>query len=155
MVIWVHSASCVHLFFNYHLHLHLDDTSNTTRVGVHYLKRIMRPDMVQVRVLIECVFVWVVRESKTCHIYKVVLQIINTAASNSIKDIRISSHKILNQQNYTGYMIVTLRRVWTSLNHISSSSEIDLTIITLLPILSQISDDDTSTHLIQIIGMVL
>jgi hypothetical protein len=36
--------------------------------------------MAQVRILVGCVFVLIVTESETCHVYKEVLQTINTIA---------------------------------------------------------------------------
>jgi hypothetical protein len=42
----------------------------------------MRPDAALVRVLIGCMFVKVVTELETCHIYEVVLQTIKVAAYN-------------------------------------------------------------------------
>jgi hypothetical protein len=42
----------------------------------------MRLDATQVRVLIGWVFVWVVTESKTYHIYEAVLQTIKVVAHN-------------------------------------------------------------------------
>jgi hypothetical protein len=42
----------------------------------------MRLDAALVRVLIGCVFVGVVTESKTCHIYEAILQTIKVAAQN-------------------------------------------------------------------------
>jgi hypothetical protein len=50
------------------------------KLGAHYLQRPTKPDATQVRVLIGCVFVYAIIESKTCHIYKTVLQTVNTIA---------------------------------------------------------------------------
>jgi hypothetical protein len=49
---------------------------------VQYLRRPTRPDTVLVRVIIGCVFIRVVTESKTCHIYEAVLQTIKAATRN-------------------------------------------------------------------------
>jgi hypothetical protein len=46
----------------------------------HYLQRPTRSGAAQVRVLIGCVFVWVVTEFETYHIYKAILQTINIVA---------------------------------------------------------------------------
>jgi hypothetical protein len=55
-----------------------DDTSNTARAGTHYLQRPTRPGAAQIRASIGCVFMLIITELKTCHIYKAVLQTINT-----------------------------------------------------------------------------
>jgi hypothetical protein len=49
--------------------------------------------MVQVRVLIRCVFMLVITESENYHIYKTVFLDYKYSSLNFIKSIKISSHK--------------------------------------------------------------
>jgi hypothetical protein len=58
--------------------MQIDDASNAARVGAHHLQWPTRPNAAQVKVEIQGVFVSVVTESKTLHIYKAVHRTINS-----------------------------------------------------------------------------
>jgi hypothetical protein len=55
-----------------------DDVSNTTQVRAHCLQRSTRSDAAQVRIPIGGIFLKVIKESKTCQIYKSFLYTINS-----------------------------------------------------------------------------
>jgi hypothetical protein len=62
-----------------------DDSSNSSRAGANYLEWPTRLDAVRVRVPIRCVFVWIVTESETYHIYKTVLQTIKAVVRTPLR----------------------------------------------------------------------
>jgi hypothetical protein len=81
------------------------------------------------RVLVECVFVEIVTESETCHIYKVVLLTIKLAARNVSGD-REKHTKTRKHKSNTAKLdvgLLLLERTWTSLNLVVFILEIDLT----------------------------
>jgi hypothetical protein len=62
----------------------------------------MRLDLVQVRVLIGCIFVYIITESETCHVYEVVLQTIKVVARNLSRASKLlARNHIIIQQDWT------------------------------------------------------
>jgi hypothetical protein len=81
-IVAVHTCTCCAIEYN-NISVQIQNERACQAPGQGQLQRPIRPDVTLVRILIGCVLVGVVTESKICRAYKTALQTIKVAVHNS------------------------------------------------------------------------